>query len=891
MYSNCCIFIGYIFNVRAKIYCFFQKIATKVSPATGEGFAALRFPPQLLGNALRFPPQLLGNVSYPCDFLPSCWGTFRTPTISSPAAGERFVPLRFPPQLLGNVSHAAISSPAAGERFARRDSFPSCWATLIRYFTSYKEAARHPGAVDVFRIAVGTLVEVFLILVEEILDAGVHLKGYAAVNREVVGHFEVDIPEVGRFLLPVVRDIAREVLHQHTSGVSSGQRDGERPPRGEGRCQITIDIGRAEHPLLGSQALVFAPALSLLVTAALDCRPSLDLHPRIDRLGLEVDTHHAGTGTVAAFHDEVALGIIPILLQIKDIAEVGIETLDEKVGLHGAEAVVEVHRGTEALRFLFFQIGSQLDELHITPDSRHVQVFVESLRSPEAAGVREAEVNVFSRVETDVGTRTEYHMVDEVVLVEAAANQEAPAVILPLVLEEEAGDVNLLVHDAVVAHHLVFQAVVVIFQTSRKIGGHEEALIPGIGILGATDEGHVGGMAVGIGIHPSAVVTLAVGMLGRGIDIQFMLVIFGKEVVFEAAAVDVVLCLLGDVGLVGRTGDLVSASAVFVDAVILEGELGIGARFQVRAEADGFRREFAQFGIAVAVVVVGRAVASLTEDVDAGFMVVGYERGVHGRVVIRAAAANHGQRVGYLRGIPRWLLRNDIYGTRDGGCAKQGRATATHDLDALNHVRRNLLQSIDAGQRAEYRTAINQYLGVRTLQPVDAHLLEATVLAVILDTHAGLEVQAVGQRGSMGRLENFRVEHVHQRGGKAARRLVPVRRNHDTVERDGIFFDAEVYLQGSSLLQIHFSLLGLVSDGLHDEGKGSLGQVLQEIMACCVGDGSNGCPLKINIDIGQVFPTLLVEDMTDYVGIRRIQVRLVGSAGLCARQYDAQAYH
>ncbi len=91
---------------------------------------------------LRKSPQQLGNVSYPYDFLPSCWGTFRTPAISSPAAGERFVPLRFPPQLLGNVSHAAISSPAAGvshaaisspvagERFARRDFLPSCWGTF-----------------------------------------------------------------------------------------------------------------------------------------------------------------------------------------------------------------------------------------------------------------------------------------------------------------------------------------------------------------------------------------------------------------------------------------------------------------------------------------------------------------------------------------------------------------------------------------------------------------------------------------------------------------------------------------------------------------------------------------------------------------------------------------
>ena len=79
---------------------------------------------------LRKSPQLLGKVSQPYDFLPSCWGTFRTPTIPSPAAGERFVPLRFPPQLLGNVSRAAISSPAAGERFARRDFLPSCWGTF-----------------------------------------------------------------------------------------------------------------------------------------------------------------------------------------------------------------------------------------------------------------------------------------------------------------------------------------------------------------------------------------------------------------------------------------------------------------------------------------------------------------------------------------------------------------------------------------------------------------------------------------------------------------------------------------------------------------------------------------------------------------------------------------
>ena len=78
------------------------------------------------------------------ELLPSCWGTFRRPTISSPATGERFVLLRKPPQLLGNVSYyfenlpscwgtfrtASKASPAAGEHFQRLESFPSCWGAF-----------------------------------------------------------------------------------------------------------------------------------------------------------------------------------------------------------------------------------------------------------------------------------------------------------------------------------------------------------------------------------------------------------------------------------------------------------------------------------------------------------------------------------------------------------------------------------------------------------------------------------------------------------------------------------------------------------------------------------------------------------------------------------------
>ena len=81
-------------------------------------------------NDVRIAPQLLGNVSHYFENLPSCWGTFRTASKASPAAGERFVLLRKPPQLLGSISNAWNLSPAAGERFQLRESFPSRWGTF-----------------------------------------------------------------------------------------------------------------------------------------------------------------------------------------------------------------------------------------------------------------------------------------------------------------------------------------------------------------------------------------------------------------------------------------------------------------------------------------------------------------------------------------------------------------------------------------------------------------------------------------------------------------------------------------------------------------------------------------------------------------------------------------
>ena len=221
--------------------------------------------------------------------------------------------------------------------------------------------------------------------------------------------------------------------------------------------------------------------------------------------------------------------------------------------------------------------------------------------------------------------------------------------------------------------------------------------------------------------------------------------------------------------------------------------------------------------------VVRGAVAALPEDVDARLLVVRHERGVQRRVVVGAAAADERQRVGYLGGVARRLLGDDVDGAGDGGRAEQRRASAAHHLYPLDHVGRDLLQAVHACQRAEYRAAIHQYLRVRAFQSVDAHLLEATVLAVVLHAHARLEVQPVGQRGGVRRLEYFRVEHVHQRGRQAAGRLVPVGGYHHAIERHGVLLGVEVNLQGLSLPQRHLAFDGLVADGFHHDGERSLG--------------------------------------------------------------------
>ena len=96
-------------------------------------------------------------------------------------------------------------------------------------------------------------------------------------------------------------------------------------------------------------------------------------------------------------------------------------------------------------------------------------------------------------------------MIHHVMLIQTATDQETPTVILPLVLGEGATDMHGLGDRTVIAKHLVLQIIVAIFGASRKGSGHKKAFIPFVGILDATDKGHVRRVTIGVRIFSGTV--------------------------------------------------------------------------------------------------------------------------------------------------------------------------------------------------------------------------------------------------------------------------------------------------------------------------------------------------------------------------------------------------
>ena len=82
-----------------------------------------------------------------------------------------------------------------------------------------------------------------------------------------------------------------------------------------------------------------------------------------------------------------------------------------------------------------------------------MQVLIKSLRRTETTCVAQTNVDIINRIKAHIYARTEYYMIYQVVLIQAATKQETPLFILPLILEEKAANACTLLKLMVVSQY------------------------------------------------------------------------------------------------------------------------------------------------------------------------------------------------------------------------------------------------------------------------------------------------------------------------------------------------------------------------------------------------------------------------------------------------------
>ena len=267
-------------------------------------------------------------------------------------------------------------------------------------------------------------------------------------------------------------------------------------------------------------------------------------------------------------------------------------------------------------------------------------------------------------------------------------------------------------------------------------------MVEGVYILHTRRGCKVVGATIGVGVFARTIVATASRILECSVDVKTVGVGRVRPIESHTTAVDCVVCLLTHLGLVLRTVESVATSSVIFNAVILCRNARVGACAEIAPHTESLRRGGENLRKTVTVVVVAIAVATLGKDTDCCPAACRHKR------CVERCGALHRTRESYGCGGVRHLCHtdfglfgDDIDGSANGTRTIECRATTTHNLHSRNHICGQLLQTINSRQRGEERVRIDQNLGVFTIQTIDSHLWEATVLAGVLNPHTGLENQ------------------------------------------------------------------------------------------------------------------------------------------------------
>ncbi len=147
-----------------------------------------------------------------------------------------------------------------------------------------------------------------------------------------------------------------------------------------------------------------------------------------------------------------------------------------------------------------------------------MQVLIIRLRSTETGRVSQACLKIICRLVEQVDAGTKNKLVNQVMLVQAGADQHGQCIHFPLILHESAGNADILLHVTMIAGHDIMQGVILIFQSAGKGGGSKETVVH-IAHIHATDNpSQVFRLAVGIHVLLGTIVTITVGVLDGGVN-------------------------------------------------------------------------------------------------------------------------------------------------------------------------------------------------------------------------------------------------------------------------------------------------------------------------------------------------------------------------------------
>ena len=218
-------------------------------------------------------------------------------------------------------------------------------------------------------------------------------------------------------------------------------------------------------------------------------------------------------------------------------------------------------------------------------------------------------------------------------------------------------------------------------------------------------------------------------------------------------------------------------------------------------------------------------------------------------------------------GIAHRFFGNDIDCSGNSRRAEQSRSASTHHFHTFYHAGRNLLDAIHTGQCTKNGTGIEQDLRIRTIQSIDAHLLEAAILTIRLYTDTRLKTQSLCQSRRIGILKDFQVHHIHQCRSQATGSLVTIGRYYYAIQSNCIFFYLEIFFQCAPFLQRHIPSDGFIPHRTNFEHKIAFGKILQEIMPGSIGYRSDGSTFQGDCYIGQVFFGVFIKNMANDIGV------------------------